>query len=178
MTANAMQGDRDKCGKAGMDHYLSKPIRPEELARIFAQWLPPQTPNESDSTEPMDIEPSLSNLKMPPAINVQTLKELEELGGHEFLQTMIQKFVDDALECVTFIEEASNSQDLGKVQETAYGLKGISRNMGADSLAELAFELENACKTGNENSFSSSCQSLQERFQQTRQALEATAKNS
>ena len=76
------------------------------LARIFAQWLPPQTPNEPDSTEPMDIEPSLSNLKVPPAINVQTLKELEELGGHEFLQTMIQKFVDDALECVTLIEEA------------------------------------------------------------------------
>ena len=43
MTAHAMEGDRETCAAAGMDGYLSKPIRREQLIDTLRQWIPPQT---------------------------------------------------------------------------------------------------------------------------------------
>jgi HPt (histidine-containing phosphotransfer) domain-containing protein len=162
-----------------MDDYLSKPIRPEELGRIFAKWLPQQTPNTSDENEPPSAHPlsSLAPSTAQPAVNVQTLKELEDLGGREFLQTMIQKFVEDALECVRLIEQALDIHDLAKIQEAAHGLKGISRNMGADALAQVAVDLETACKAEERTISSSSRANIQNIFQTTRQQLEDILKN-
>jgi CheY-like chemotaxis protein len=174
LTANAMQGDRNKCLAAGMDDYLSKPIRPEELARVFAKWLPPQAPSTPIQTDTATSTPlpSPSVSTDQPAINAQTLKELEDLGGREFLQTMIERFMKDALHCVTLIEEALDKNDLTQIHETAHGLKGISRNMGANALAQVAVDLETACKAGGPTFPPSLRTTVQDVFQSTRQELE------
>jgi signal transduction histidine kinase/CheY-like chemotaxis protein/streptogramin lyase len=57
LTANAMAGDRDRCRAAGMDDYLTKPLRPEELTRMLAKWLAP--------------EPQETGLSVPSARNTQ-----------------------------------------------------------------------------------------------------------
>ena len=62
---------------------------------------------------------------------------------------MIQKFVEDALQCVTLIEQALDAKNIYQLQEAAHGLKGIARNMGANSLAQLAGKIEADCKAGN-----------------------------
>jgi two-component system sensor histidine kinase/response regulator len=38
MTANAMQGDRDACLSAGMNDYISKPFKPQEIAIMLEKW--------------------------------------------------------------------------------------------------------------------------------------------
>jgi len=75
---------------------------------------------------------------------------------------------------VTLIEQALDKHDLTQIQETAHGLKGISQNRGADALAQVAMDLETACKTGETTSLSPFRQTIQKSFQQTRQDLEKT----
>ncbi|WP_089719600.1 response regulator [Candidatus Entotheonella palauensis] len=47
MTANAMQGDRERCLEAGMDDYVSKPIQPQTLTDLISQWAPPITDSDA-----------------------------------------------------------------------------------------------------------------------------------
>ncbi len=174
LTANAMQGDRDKCLAAGMDDYLSKPIRPEELSEILAKWLPQPAASPPPPTPEAFTQPSTQDSSNSDVINLATLDELETLGGREFLHTMIQSFVEDALECVTLIEQALDNHDLTQIQEAAHGLKGISRNMGATALAQVALDLETACRVEETAIPPSFRASLQDVFQATRQNLVKT----
>jgi ammonium transporter len=179
MTANAMPGDREKCLEAGMDDYLSKPLRPDELSKVLAMWLPkaaiklPSPVSTLETTiplvkkEPMNSDP----------INQAILADLKAQGGIKFLHSIIQHFVEEALQCVTLIENALDTQDLEKVQEAAHGLKGISRNIGADALAQVAMDLENACRTKETAFLSSIPHTIQDVFQITRQKLEDTLHN-
>ena len=174
LTANALQGDRDKCLKAGMDDYLSKPIQPQQLAKILAKWLPETASLLTTPTLETSMQSPRNDSSDSDCINHTTLKDIKMLGGSEFLQTMVHKFVEDALQCVTLIEQALDSQDFAQIEETAHGLKGISRNIGADTLAQVASDLEKACQQGNEEALSSFGKMIQDSFQRTRQSLEHT----
>jgi CheY-like chemotaxis protein/HPt (histidine-containing phosphotransfer) domain-containing protein len=149
MTANAMAGDRDKCLTAGMDEYLSKPLRPDELAKVMSKWLHQKVELQTSGPPSLTPLPPKSEvlLESPqplPPINLSTLQQWEEMAGREFVVKMANKFVEDATACVTAIEQAIDNHESLRLSETAHGLKGICRNMGADILAQVAYELEQA----------------------------------
>src|SRR5262249_13612368 len=120
MTADAMTGTRDRCLKAGMDDYISKPINAEELRYILGRWI--TFPDEQEKADASSARIDLSNVKTY-ASTPEDIRELLELFLSESVQTMkILKDVDG---------------EAGKWTEAAHKLKGGAAMFKAEKLREL-----------------------------------------
>jgi len=147
MTANAMQGDREKCLEAGMDDFVSKPVNLETLEHTIMKWIPQQVqeaqtnqqtvPNTSQGPPPVSGDPA--------PIDQAVLEELRDLGGEddpEFLPTVINQFLEDAPRHLETIQQAKDQHDAQALHHAAHALKGMCQMIGAGTLKESCFTLE------------------------------------
>ncbi|MBW4488512.1 MAG: response regulator [Trichocoleus desertorum ATA4-8-CV12] len=135
MTANAMQGDREVCLRAGMDDYISKPIRVEELIRVLREC-----PVRAAQGWPGAGVASLENV-----IDLESLQSLKQMNTGQsanMLQETIDSYLVEASELVRAIALAVANRDAAPLHQAARTLKSISTIVGAMSLAELCQELE------------------------------------
>jgi CheY-like chemotaxis protein len=123
LTASAMASDRERCLLAGMDDYLSKPIRAEDLKVVLGRWLV----NAGD--QPLD--PSV-------------LAGLRELGSG-VVEEVLALYLLDADQRLTALRAAT---DTGTALAAAHALKGGSGDVGATRVQTLAAELETRARAG------------------------------
>lgn len=136
LTANAIKGEAEKCLKAGMNDYISKPFEEEELINAIARWL-------GDSPETFNTLQS-SAMESKPAAPLYDLKKLENIAQNNraFVVKMINLFCRQAPGDVTEIEMALGKQDLNTVRAVAHRMKPSIDNMGIESLHTLIREVE------------------------------------
>src|SRR5215211_5004607 len=158
MTANAMQGDREKALKTGMDDYVSKPVKSEELAAVLRRWIPEPADGSWGSEDPLD-----------PGV----LASLRELGDPDFISEIAQMFLDDASSRLAALREAVEGDDASSVRHIAHTLKGSSGNMGATRMAAICAELQDVGASGNLARAPELLGRLEEEFERARPALEA-----
>ena len=139
MTAEAMSGDRERCLDAGMNDYLAKPIRVDELVAAIRR-----TPRR----EGPGIASSAATSNGP--IDARVLERLAEgTGGDtEFVSELIQRFVADAPELVVAARAGLEAGDAEVVRRAAHTLKSNAATFGAHGLADRSRELEEAAKQG------------------------------
>ncbi|MBL8398399.1 MAG: response regulator [Candidatus Accumulibacter sp.] len=152
LTANAVEGDRERCLAAGMDDYLSKPFSRESLQTILSRWLQPSAPAVVDTS--IDRRhPSIAANDRFPAIEtanvatlnpraLETIRRLPGANGAALVGKVIAAFLDDTPNRLAQIRTAVDSGDADALRKAAHGMKSSSANVGAEVLAALCKELE------------------------------------
>ncbi|MDP9474716.1 MAG: response regulator [Actinomycetota bacterium] len=169
MTANAMNGERERALRAGMDDYLSKPVKANDLDAILERWAP--APGEANVSGDVrnDAPPDT------PLLDRSALDGLRELSGPgepDILAELVGLFLEDAPPRLQTLREALAEGDARRVKEISHALKGSSSNMGAARMAEICAQLEDVGATGDLNKTSDLLDRLEKEFAKARSALE------
>ncbi len=151
MTAHAMKGDRERCLEAGMDQYVSKPLRAHQLFEAMATALGSgamggvgvgnssvDRPQRSNSTDERDSVP----VDWPDALDAVD-------GDRATLQTVVDAYLEEAPRLLAQIHQATEQHDAASLHRASHTLKGSLGFFGAQRAADLAWQLELLGKAGS-----------------------------
>jgi CheY-like chemotaxis protein len=174
MTANALAGDDQKCFAAGMDDYLSKPVKPDHLRLTLAKWFVSLAPRVNANEGVMTMNGQ--DAEHEPILDEEViagLRELQEDDGPDILAELIEMYLSDTPPRLGSLKEAIASGDANAVRELAHSVKGSSSNLGAQRMAQLCAQLEAYGKSGDLSDAGPVAQKLDAEFQKTMSALNA-----
>jgi len=151
ITANAMQGEAERCKARGMDDYLSKPLRMVALAPMLDKWLPLAEKQSQAKLPTLDLDvPVLADSPLAelPAWDASTLVQL--VGDNPIMhRRWLGKFVISAEKQTVMILDALAAGEFNAVADEAHALKSAARMVGALRFGELCEGLETAGSAGD-----------------------------
>lgn len=141
MTAKAIQGDREHCLKSGMDDYISKPVRLEDLEATLGRWF-------SQPARDVQSVPEKTQVVVPPATPAldpevtERLRQLAAATDPAVLAEIYDSFLSSTVEYLATMRQAEQAGDANGLRIAAHSLKGASANVGAPAVAEISHQLE------------------------------------
>ncbi len=146
MTASVLPEDRARMLESGMDDHLAKPIRPDDLTRVLASWLPAGTAPRTTAIPPLETGDAPDAAAEAAGggesvVDPAVFARLSDLGDTTFVDRIVRLFLADAAERVDQVEEALEAGDVLRLRIALHALEGICGNVGAIALDRRAREL-------------------------------------
>ncbi len=141
MTAYSMKEDKARFINAGMDDYLSKPIRSESLITKIVEWLKPELlqPEYLQHVE-------LTAQKEPDVLNMNIIGQLKEIGGNELVYEILHEFEKEGKELIDNCKTPLANDDFKQILGNLHTIKGTSATLGIEQLSYWAAHIEAAIK--------------------------------
>ncbi|NER33292.1 MAG: response regulator [Oscillatoria sp. SIO1A7] len=195
MTAHAMESDRALCFSAGMNDYISKPIRVRAIFRVFYEYAEKHSYSELLPLVEMQVETakaaakqlapenenSLSFLSYPdshcqnhplPAIDALIFQDLKELTGDDtILAEIINSYLKDAPQRLQSVADAIARGNASALQQSAHAFKGLSATIGAIPMSKICRSLEAIGRRGTIQGAASSLELLRLEYRRVETAL-------
>jgi CheY-like chemotaxis protein/HPt (histidine-containing phosphotransfer) domain-containing protein len=174
MTANAMEGDREICLAAGMDDYVSKPIRVEALIQALERGAADMHVRGADKMiEHVRIRAEMTSTQ--DYLDPAALDNLRATAGGDpaFLAELIDTFLEDAPQLLNNLRQALDNRDAAGIRLAAHSLKSNGAEFGATTFSALCKQLEMSGKSGELTGAEVLLNQVKEEFENVKAALEA-----
>ncbi len=177
MTAHAIKEYKERCIEAGMDDYITKPLRRKTLLETVEKWtggiddcrlkIENRENGKGDPEEPTAINHQSSTADnrskdVAPMDFEKAVKEFEE--DRDFLMEVIEGFLSNVKAQIGIIRQAITDGDAEVVRKESHAIKGGAANLCAGKLSGIAFDLEKIGKSGNLKTAAEALERLEKEF--------------
>ena len=169
MTANVMQGDKEKCLAAGMNEFIAKPVDPVKLGHVLAKLLSLKGSDENNSAKV--AEASTGELEI--EILVFDYEAMSErlMNDKELIAIIAETFLADMPIQIELLKNMVESNDVLGAATQAHKIKGAASNVGGMALSAVALKIEQAGKNGEIEVVRQNLPKLEKGFEEMKQLM-------